>query len=308
MFAELAGALAGGALGSMLGGGGSKKQDLYFTPQFVNTMNDLLQKSMNSAISQSTDYTNKGVESLNKAYSQNRTDLQSYLANALQQAQSHSNKGLLGYQATQGPYAKAGYDALDAYKRSLGLPTMVGGSSGQVQNSLQAQSLAQQLKPLLSSLNGNYNAPVNNAVAPNAENIMKSITDQQIRNYINSNMVKVNHAPQGSEAYQYTGVSDGSITNNPWRIGGGGGIYSASPTANIAATNLSNFVLGKAPLVNSIRSLLAQPEIQKANQAYGDMTQQYNTNLNNFNAANKLINSIDPKNLNTIAFSLKGLL
>lgn len=328
MFAELAGALAGSALGGMLGGGGSSKQQLYYTPGFINTMNDMLQKSMNSALNTSERFMNKGVDTLTAARNQNTQTLQDYLKSALSQAQMFGNQGLTGYRTAQSPYATAGYDALDAYKQSLGLSTPMGGSANQVR----MQQAAQKLAPLLQSLKGNYSAPVNpgaaptlNMAAPNREALIKSLDPNAINNFIlNKSNFSSYDLPTGGQI-----VSDGRFQSyDP----GTSIRYFDSAKLGIKPSTTNFDILNQSKYMNQVandpalrawaQNQLTQGTFDQQNQqykqaksAYDTSLNQYNTNLGNYNSymntqnsLNNVLNQYSPTQIQQIASQLKGLL
>lgn len=290
MFAELAGAVSGGLLGQLAGklagGDGGSQQPLYYTPEFVTQMNDMLTQSMNNALDSSTKYTNRGIETFENNYNKTETFLKDYLKNAISQSSMFGNQGLNNYQTAQRPFGTAGYDALDAYKQSLGLSTPREGSANQVQ----ASGVAQSLLPALQALKGNYANPGNSVMtAPDRDALMKSfITPDQINKYI-GNMNNFNK--ESNDATNKLTWSNTNTGINP----------------NIADFSGKNVFQENAQL----RDWATNKLTDHVNQLYNTQNQAFQnyTNYNNAQTGiNNIMNRYDPSQQQAIMTQLKSLL
>lgn len=225
--AATAGSVAGGAAANatekLLGGGSGSGGIQFGTPGFVTQINNLLTKGMNSAIQNSTNYTNQATGQENQSLQAAIQALTQYLSSGTGAAQNYGNLGFNQSQALQAPQAQAGYQALDAYMDSLGLsrPQMRSGNLAQALfNNTNQQNQIQQLM----SQYGNQ-IPQAATTAPtqpqaiNYTDLIPQITQAQINKYF-----KDNTKHQAGYVNNYTGAGSNfvqhfkdpaKLTNNP---------------------------------------------------------------------------------------------
>lgn len=179
---NFAGAKVGQMLGKSLDGNSGKKQEDPVS-KTVLSMNDILQQALNTAISQSTGYTNKAIDQQNTSLGAATGALNTYLNQGLAGAAAASKQGFNQGQALAAPYSNAGYGALDAYQDSLGLkrPTMGGqayAQAGQTANNMMPmiQQLQQQAK---TAGVGNAFGPLSAPTAPTMINTPYGKTKEQ---------------------------------------------------------------------------------------------------------------------------------
>lgn len=303
MFAELAGALSGSLLASKLApDGGGSNQPLYYTPDFVTNMNKMLEESLGRALTSSQGYTQTAINTLGQGQQNANNTLQNYLKDALSQSNLLANKGLSQYQQLQGPYAKAGYDSLDAYKQTLGLSTPMGGSAAQIQ----AQQQAQKLAPLLQKLGGNYSAPTAPTAAsltqlPNMDAIKSSIDSNRINSALSGlfGNLRVNPNGQGRGMWNYAGNDISGLEKGKY--------YTTDQVyGNTDAQNWARNQLAQSQYNASANTINAQNNA--AQQKYNTANTAYQGQLENYNQANSMINNLDPSQRQAIAYQLRSLL
>ena len=267
-----------GTLAGIFGGGSDSGKDP--AQQAYQQMAQILNAGLNKALNFNTNYTNQAINQQNTSLQQAINALTGYGQQAQQVATNAINQGLSQYQQLQKPYANAGYDALDAYKQSLGLATPQGGTRNQV--------LASQLQPLLQSLKGNYNTPT----APDMTTFANQITQDQIKDYINNNIHnKASYTQDGG----ITGVTDtysgvGSSPNSNVSQG----LVGQGAQANLNDPNLRNTLmnslLNNPSILSQVRNSLAQPAYQAAQG-------QYNQNMGTLNQINTMLQGADVSKL-----------
>lgn len=239
---QLAGALAGaagGALGNAMSGGGGKSS---LTDQY----NAILNKALNNAISMNTNYTNQATGQINQSLGTATNQLNQSEQQALQSLFGLTNQAFNTGQSLLGPYRNSGYNAQDALNASMGLPVSSTPSAVSATNAANQQ----QYNALLQQTYGNTNAPSAPGAAPTlgAPN-PSSVTEQQIKDYINQN----------STEYTGRGPSKGALIYN-------GGIEF-----------LGNLVKSQGPAIADILAPQnAQAAYQQQLSAYQDQTNKYN--------------------------------
>jgi hypothetical protein len=144
--------MGGGALLGMLGSG-----DEDSGPSQFEIVQNLLNSALKDALAMNNEYSGKAISQQQQSLNDAINTLTGYNTQSQKLASSTMNNATKQYQALQSPYAQAGYDATDAYRQSLGMNNIVGGSANYANNSMQALELANQLNPLLSQMKGNYN-------------------------------------------------------------------------------------------------------------------------------------------------------
>ena len=256
-----AGEAAGSALGNALGGGSSSSQavnSMFTTPNFVNTVNNMLTRSLSQAQQQYTTYATQAVNQQNTSLNQATNAINT----GTTQAGTTLSNAVGQYQSLQEPYASAGYSALDAYQDSLGLSRPTAGS----QAVSQALSNNQQYNAMLAQNGGK--APTNPGTAPTAPTLAQaqaSVTPQAILNYERQNSNFVN----GKDYYTGTGL-------NPGQTG------PASYLMNVEAN----------PTVSSaVSSYLANQDLSNLQNTYQGQLSQYNSQLANYNNYANLLGS-----------------
>lgn len=286
--AGVAGSAAGSKLGSSLGGGSKTNP--------ADTINNLLGKALNRAVTTNNQYSQAAI-------GQQNTSLQAAIAALTQGTQKASdvatstmNSGLNAYKTAQQPYATAGYDALDAYKQSLGLSTPQGGSAQAVQNQEMATNLAPQLQSLLGSLKGNYSA----GTAPDQAAITAGITPEQLQQYISGNI----------SAKQSFRKDNGRSIGNTWSYSGAG----ANPNTRMDYQGSDSFNgnqagAGNAAVKNNlIQSLMQNQGVKDAygQSLYNTQNQAYQQQSGTINQVNQMLAGMTPQQMQALAPLLKG--
>lgn len=298
------GALMGlGALGAMFGSDGGSGQSVQ------DSINAILNKALKNAINSSTSYTNSAVQTQNAFLNQAINSLTGYNQQAVNAATSNINNSLAQSQMLRQPYSTAGLNAQDAWSRSLGLATPQGGSAAMIQN----QQTAQQLAPLLKSLNGNYtigDAPtLGKMLTASDVDINSQQSKQDIINNTLSLWDQANAGFKGSSAasrqlaldqakqYLMTGnknVMYGSNATDP------GYLAQMSRLRDNTASQLTK-------LYSQAQNSYVQNTINKANTATQNT---YNTALNSYNQQSGQINQLNSllqgQDLNGLATFLRG--
>lgn len=281
----LGGALMGaGSLASSImgGGGGTSMADMqkeasqmYFTPDFINTMNTMLQKAQDNAIAQSTTYTNEGVQQQQQSLQNANNALSSYLAQGIQQSQQASQQGFNLSQALQAPYAQAGYNALDAYQDSLGLSRPQMGSAALSANLTQAANQSQAIQALQQQYGTTPPVLGSAPVAPDINADLNNVTAQQIQDAISQDIIK-NNPNQAVNTYTYKGPG-GTV-----QLGGNTGPEMSQTYLN---SNPAIYNAQKQSLADQVyqQQLTQYNQQQQAYQAQQQLVNNYNSTLQGIN-------------------------
>ncbi len=185
LLGAVSGSAAGGALGNMMGGGGSDGVDI---DQVLAQYNQVLDDALGKAIQSVTQGTNQATGQLNQSLGTATNILNNATGQAGQTATDYTNRGFNMGQNLNTPYREAGYNANDALMQSMGLFTPLGGSSKAVRQG----QYGQQAQDLLKQYGGK--APTNpgefNVAAPGAFQATGTAawTQQDINNQVAQRM------------------------------------------------------------------------------------------------------------------------
>lgn len=253
---ELAGGMAGSALGSMMGGGGGGGDN-----KLMDQYNFLLNGALQNAINTSTNYTNQAKDQLNSGLGNATNAFNTGLTNASNQLIPYTNAAFGMGQALLSPYRNAGYAANNALLQSLGLPT-------QDLNAANQQYLGQQASLFRQQLTGNSNVDITapTGPAPTLDNYLNQVTPQQIQDYIKQN-TKATQLQNGNV------VSNGGFSGQAYS---GAGYNNGTPYTAYNDNGGLNQILNDPTVTNQAKQYLAQ-------QAFNTANQQYQTQQNNYN-------------------------
>ncbi len=133
-------------MGGLLGGGGAGEID-FDAREYADEANSFLDDALRTAIPISEAFTTRAISEVQRQFDIGRSDLKEY--NALAQAQG-------------APYREAGYQALDMYQDTLGMPRLSSGSSAMakaLENKAKQQGAQRQLQSAASQFASQTNLP-----------------------------------------------------------------------------------------------------------------------------------------------------
>jgi hypothetical protein len=248
--------LAGSLLGFL--GGGDEKDP---SQELQEQINAILNQGLRNALGYSENYTSQAINNTKQFGTQAIDALTQYGTSAKQAATGAIMGGLQNYNTLNRPIVKTGYDALDTYKKTLGLQTEAGGSYNSVQN----QKVANQLSSLLKPMAGNYVL----GSAPTEKEFMDKISMDQIREYVAANTKNVgvaNNLGQVFQHKQYTGAGWNSAaaqqaSDRFWS-------QVAAGEKNPGYATFHNNYASLGYIQDSVKRHLSQQQFQQAQQAY----------------------------------------
>lgn len=256
------------ALGAMAGIFGGGEGGGGFDPQAI------LNAALDRAMGQNTAYTNKAITQISGGLADTNAAYKEYLQRAITAAQTNAQTGLARSAQLRAPTINTGYNALDAWQKSLGLATPQGGTANLARN----YELTNQLAPMLSGLNGKYSVEALGA-APQLSSFASQITPDQLNKYVQENTRYETQKNNKGQEFKHT-------------IYTGAGATGGTRGVNWNAAN----VLNNPGVVNQIRNQLAQSNFDQASSTY-------NTNVGNIGKLNQLLQGVD---INALAPLLRG--
>ncbi len=267
-----------GLIGSM-GGSGGGGQD----PQ--TAINAILKKALNNALQQNNQYSGQAVQTQNQYNQTAQNQFQAANQAAQGAATGAMNSGLQQYQQLQAPYARSGYDAMDAYRTSLGMNNIQGGSANFVSNQQQANQLAPQLQALIKGSGGIQGPGQFNQQAPDMKTYLNQVTNKNVSDYINQN--STHH--DNSNGYSWTWNGDPAQAQQAFAL------YEGGPGA-----------AGGQGYANQIRQNLANTQYQSALGQYNTQKSAYDTKTQQYGQLQQMLQGVSPEQMAQLAPLLRG--
>lgn len=301
---EIAGMAAGSGLAAALAPGGNS------TSQLTDSINAILNKALTQSLTVTGQYTGQAVNQQNTSLQAAINALTGYNTSGQQQATSTMQNALAQSQQLRQPYSNMGLNAADTYAKTLGLATPKGGSVA----NMQAQNQAQQLLPLLQSLQGNYNPTA--PTAPGAFQAptvgMDAVTPDMVQQYIKANQGYTGKLGQSPTIYNGVGAGDAINSIGGMQASGRGG---HNDIGKVMASQ-SQIVNKSMPAIQQLLLQQAQQQAtQQAQSQYNTQQSQYQTALGNYTTQtgtigqlNSVLQGLDPATMQLLASQLKGKL